>query len=92
MTLAYALTHWKAQGMTLSRVRISLGGKIASMPGVGYVAVTWVRHYRHVVFEQDLPEWSVFQQALSKEDFRGRRRFELRLQAKWDVNRNHLFL
>ena len=76
LTLAWAL-------MTLTRARVSLGKKIASVPGVGLVAVTRVRHYRHVVFEQDLPEWSAFQEARHKEDYRGRRRFELRLQAKF---------
>ena len=62
LTLAWALTHWKAQGMTLARARVSLGAKTASAVGVGYVAIMRVCHYRHLVFEQDLPEWAAFQE------------------------------
>ena len=60
LMLAWALTHWKAQGMTLPRVRISLGERTASSPGVGYVAVTRVKHVRHLVFGTDLPSWEKF--------------------------------
>ena len=56
LTLAWALTHWKAQGMTLRRVRICLRGRTAAAPGVGYVAVTRVKHLEHLLFEVDLPE------------------------------------
>ena len=83
LTLAWALTHWKAQGMTLNRVRISLGSVGASTPGLGYVAVTRVKHYRDVVFETDLPPYEVFQDAKWKEDFRARMRYERRLQARF---------
>lgn len=83
LTLAWALTHWKAQGMTLNRVRISLGNVGASTPGLGYVAVTRVKHYRDVVFETDLPPYEVFQDAKWKEDFRARVRYERRLQARF---------
>jgi hypothetical protein len=83
LTLAWALTHWKAQGMTLRRVRIRLGNKIAATPGVGFVAVTRVRHPSHLLFEDDLPEWGVFQNAQFTENFRSRKRFELRMQARF---------
>ena len=39
LTLAWALTHWKAQGMTLRRVRICMRSGAAGIAGVGYVAV-----------------------------------------------------
>ena len=83
LTLAWALTHWKAQGMTLNRVRICLGKKIAAVPGIGYVAVTRVRHPSHLVFDHDLPAWEVFQAARSKADFRARMRYDLRLAARF---------
>ena len=83
MTLAWALTHWKAQGMTLSRVRVALG-RAAAMAGVGYVAVTRVKHYRHIVFEgSGLPAYETFQQAKDTEAFRSRRRFDLRCLVKF---------
>ena len=82
LVLAWAITHWKAQGMTLPRVRVRLGGKCAAMHGVGFVALTRVRHPTHMVFEEDLPEWEVFQGVRETATFHRRRRFELRLQAR----------
>ena len=82
LTLAWALTHWKAQGMTLSRVRIRLGDKIASTVGMGYVAVTRVKHPWDIVFDTDLPSYDTFMKAQSKPVFRARQRFVLRLEAK----------
>ncbi len=55
--MAWALTHWKAQGMTLQRVRISMCDDAAGIAGIGYVAVTRVKHVEHLVFEEDLPSW-----------------------------------
>ena len=83
LMLAWALTHWKAQGMTLSLVRISLGEKTAKSPGVGYVALTRVKHVRHLIFETDLPAWDTFQEARHSELFRSRLRFDLRVAAKF---------
>ena len=83
LTLAWALTHWKAQGMTLRRVRICMRRSVASAPGVGYVAVTRVKHVEHLVFEEDLPAWEVFQEAKVKPAFRQRRRMELRFRARF---------
>ena len=57
LTLAWALTHWEAQGMTLRRVRICLRSAVAGAAGVGYVAITRVKHVEHLVFEEDLPPW-----------------------------------
>ncbi len=82
LTLAWALTHWKAQGMTLARARVALSKKTAKQPGIGFVAVTRVRHVRDLIFENDLPEWDEFQQAQYSPTFRMRQRFELRLRAK----------
>jgi hypothetical protein len=83
LTLAWALTIWKAQGMTLRRVRISLGQVGASTPGLGYTAQSRVKHYRDIVFDTDLPPYEAFQDAKWKEDFRARVRFERRLQARF---------
>jgi hypothetical protein len=82
LVLAWAITHWKAQGMTLPRARVRLGAKCAAMHGVGFVALTRVRHPSHMVFEEDLPEWVVFQGVRDTATFHRRRRFELRLEAR----------
>jgi hypothetical protein len=73
--LAYALTHWKAQGMTLRRVRIRMGKRIAGTPGVGFVAATGVKHPRDLVFDTDLPSYEDFMLAATKPVFRARARF-----------------
>ena len=82
LILAWALTHWKAQGMTLRRCRVRLGERTASSPGIGFVSVTRVKHPSHLVFDKDLPEYEKFQEAQWKRNFRERRRFEWRLEAK----------
>ncbi len=81
LTLAWALTHWKAQGMTLKRVRICMRDAGATIAGIGYVAITRVKHIEHLVFEEDLPSWEAFQEAKRKPGFRQRRRMELRFLA-----------
>ena len=83
LTLAWALTHWKAQGMTLRRVRICMRSAAAAIAGVGYVAITRVKHIEHLLFEEDLPPWEAFQEARRKPGFRQRRRMELRLLARF---------
>jgi len=82
LVLAWAITHWKAQGMTLAQARVRLGTKCAAMHGVGFVALTRVRHPTHMVFEEDLPDWEVFQGVRETATFHRRRRFELRLEAR----------
>jgi endonuclease/exonuclease/phosphatase family metal-dependent hydrolase len=82
LTLAWALTHWKAQGMTLPCARVRLSKRSAALPGIAFVAMTRVKHPRHLVFETDLPDWEDFQVVLSKKNFRARRRYEYRMLAK----------
>jgi hypothetical protein len=59
-----------------------MGKRTATQPGIGFVAVTRVRHFRDLVFDVDLPAWEHFQEAQWKPNFRARRRFEWRLEAK----------
>ena len=82
LTLAWALTHWKAQGMTLDKVRVHLSERTAGIPGIGFVACTRVRHPWDLVFEEDLPEYEHFMKARRTPAFRERRRFELRQEAR----------
>ena len=82
LTLAWALTHWKAQGMTLDSVRVHLSERTAAVPGIGFVACTRVRHPWDLVFEEDLPEYEKFMNARRTAAFRERKRFELRHEAR----------
>ena len=81
MQLAWALTHRKAQGMTLQKVRVHLSERTAKVPGIGFVAVTRVKHPWDLVFEEDLPDYREFMSARRKPTYRARRRFELRQEA-----------
>ena len=81
LCLAWALTHWKAQGMTLDRVRVHLSAKTAAVPGIGFVACTRVRHPWDLIFEEDLPEYEEFMKARRTPAFRERQRFELKMDA-----------
>ena len=89
LTLAWAVTHWKAQGMTLDKVRVHLSERTAAMPGIGFVATTRVRHPWDLVFEENLPDYEHFMKARKTKTFRERRRFELRQQARasWTLRR-----
>ena len=81
LTLAWALTHYKAQGMTLKRVRVCLTPTTAKQVGVGFVAVTRVGHPWHLMFEIDLPPYQAFQDARYGEEYRSRQRYKLQLRA-----------
>ena len=48
-------THWQSQGMNLALVRARIGAKVAGQAGIEYVAVSGVKHPRHLVFDTDLP-------------------------------------
>ena len=83
LTLAWALTHWKAQGMTLRRVRVCMRSAAAAIAGVGYVAITRVKHIEHLLFDGDLSSWEAPPGAKRKPGFRRRRRMELRLLVRF---------
>ena len=83
LTLAWALTHWKVQGMSFRRVRICMRSAAVATAGVGYVAITRVKHIEHLLFEEDLPSWEAFEEARSKPGFRQRRRMQIRLLARF---------
>ena len=82
LTLAWAMTHWKAQGMTLKRARVCLNDSTAGRVGVGFVAVTRVGHPWRLMFETPLPSYDAFDKAKYGEEFRSRQRFKLGLRAK----------
>ena len=66
----------------MDRARVSMSAMTAGEPGLGFVAVTRVRHPRDLAFWRDLPAYEDFQKQRERKNFRGRRRFELRLEAK----------
>ena len=54
LVLGWALTPWKAQGMTLDKVIVKLGASV-SEPGVLFVALSRVRHPNDLMLDDDFP-------------------------------------
>ena len=81
LVLAWAMTYWQAQGMTLAGARVNLSERRVRA-GLASFAVTRVRHPWDLVFEDDLPEYEHFMQARCTPNCRRRRRWELRLQQR----------
>ena len=75
LTLGWALTPWKAQGMTLEKIVVDLGAK-ASSPGVAFVALTRVRHPDHMLLEDTFPAMSVIMKQKDAPAFMARQAWE----------------
>ena len=75
VTLAWALTPWKAQGMSLEQVTVKLGAA-ASKPGVAFVALTRARHPDGLALDDNFPVFSAFQKQKQHLTFQYRQRFE----------------
>lgn len=82
LTLAWALTHWNAQGMTLDRALVQPSDRTAGIPEVACVAMTRVRHPWDLLFEEDLPASEHFMKARKTPAFRERQRFEPKQLAR----------
>ena len=80
LCLAWALTPWKAQGMTLAKVIVKLGSA-CSTPGVLFVALTRVRHPDNLLLEDDFPAFSVIRRQLAHPSFAMRQRWERRMRV-----------
>ena len=81
LTLAWALTPWKAQGMTLERLVVKLG-EAAGRPGVAFVALTRATHPDGLALD-DFPAMSVFQRQKKTKSFQQRQMFERLARAKF---------
>ena len=82
LTLAWALTPWKAQGMSLEKVVVNLG-KAASKPGVAFVALTRVRHPHGLALDDNFPAYATFQKQLKNRTFVQRQHFERLAKARF---------
>ena len=80
LCLAWALTPWKAQGMTLAKVIVKLSAACAK-PGVLLVALTRVRHPDRLLLEDDFPAFSVIRRQLAHPSFAARQQWERRMRA-----------
>ena len=81
LTLAWALTPWKAQGMTLELLVVKLG-EAAGRPGVAFVALSRATHPDGLALD-DFPAMSVFQRQTKSKSFKQRQHFERVARAKF---------
>ena len=71
LTLGWALTPWKAQGMTLDKAIVKLGNK-ASQPGVCFTALSRVRHVDDLMLDDDFPSMQIIMSQTNHPSFRKR--------------------
>jgi len=75
VVLAWALTPWKAQGMSMEKVVVKIGGA-ASRPGVAFTTLTRARHPDGLAIDDDFPVMSAFQKQRQHKTFQKRLHFE----------------
>ena len=75
LTLAWALTPWKAQGMSLEKVHVKIGAA-ASRPGVAFTTLTRARHPDGLLIDDDFPVMSTFQKQRKRQSFTKGQHFE----------------
>ena len=90
LVLGWAMTPWKAQGMTLDRAVVKLGRRAAS-PGVAFVALSRVRHPDDLMLDDDFPDMSTIMRQSTTESFYKRQRWERLMRVKFSKTlRRHM--
>lgn len=82
LILAFALTPWKAQGMTLVKMKLQTD-KAASSPGVLFSALTRIRHPDTIMFTDHFPSYAQIMKARSNPGFKMRQAWERKARAKF---------
>ena len=82
LVLGWAITPWKAQGMTLERVVVRLGRAGAS-PGVAFVALSRVRHPDHLMLDDAFPDMATITRQAQKPSFIERQHWERVARVKF---------
>ena len=80
--LAWALTPWKAQGMTLDKAVVFIGRRAAT-PGVLFVALTRVRHPDDLMLDDDFPDMSTIMKQKQTISFQRRQQWERTMTVKF---------
>ena len=73
--LGWALTPWKAQGMTLDKAIVKVGHK-ASTPGVLFTTRTRVRHPDDLMLDDDFPDMATIMRQAKSASFQKRQKWE----------------
>ena len=82
LVLGWALTPWKAQGMTLDRAIVRLT-KAAS--GVAFVALSRVRHPDHLMLEDNFPDMSTIMKESERDSFHARQNWERAMRVRFSA-------
>ena len=82
LVLGWAITPWKAQGMTLEKVIVKIGAKAAA-PGVLFTCLSRVRHPDDLMLEDDFPSMSVIMKQKYTESFQKRLHWERLLRVRF---------
>ena len=88
LILGWALTVWKAQGMTLRRAIVRLT-KCGSAPSVAFTALSRVRHPDHLMLEDSFPDMSTIMKQQDHPSFQARQRWERRAMVKFSRTIRH---
>ena len=82
LILAWALTPWKAQGMTLDKAVLFIGRR-ADSPGVLFVALSRVRHPDDLMLDDDFPDMATIMSQKQKLSFRHHQIWENMMNVKF---------
>ena len=88
--LGWALTPWKAQGMTLDKAVVRLG-RAASSPGVAFVALSRVRHPDDLMLDDEFPDMATIMRQMHSAGYIKRQEWETNMKIKFSQTlRRHL--
>ena len=88
--LGWALTPWKAQGMTLDKAVVRLG-RAASSPGVAFVALSRVRHPDDLMLDDEFPDMATIMRQTQSAGYIKRQEWEKLMKIRFSQTlRRHL--
>ena len=82
LVLGWALTPWKAQGITLEKAVVKIGRRAAT-PGVLFVALTRVRPPDDLMLDDDFPDMATVLKQRGTPSFQKRQRWERIMTVKF---------
>ena len=82
LVLGWALTPWKAQGMTLDKVIVKLGASVGE-PGVLFVALSRVRHPDDLMLDDEFPALFEILKQTKHPSYQKRQQWEKVMRAKF---------
>ena len=88
IVLGWALTPWKAQGLTLKKAVVKLGHAVSD-PGVLFVALSRVQHPDDLMLDDDFPDFTTILKQNRHESFKNRQAWEKRARSLFSRTIRH---